>query len=280
MAMTDLATVTDTLGIPVTLDARRTSAAALLRTAEMMIDAGTHLIVLDLPAPQVATLAEAVSDRALHVNATAPPDDLRHACFPQLLQSVPSLRMQADTLTQYLRFMNWPRALILEGEHPGDILWADAFTTSAERMGLQITARRTFTLDRNPARRQENNIRLLTGNARYEVIFVADTRGEFGRYIPYATQDPRPVIGSVGLSPTSWHWALERDGATQVSSRFDRTYGRKITAADWNVWIGVKSLILGAAKSGHTDPTALRSYLVSDRLRLDGSKGAPMNFRD
>jgi ABC transporter substrate binding protein (PQQ-dependent alcohol dehydrogenase system) len=176
--------------------------------------------------------------------------------------------------------MNWPRALILEGEHPDDVLWADAFAASAARMGLKIAARRTFTLDRNPARRQENNIRLLTGDARYDVVFVADTRGEFGRYIPYATQDPRPVIGSVGLRPTAWHWALERDGATQVSSRFDRTYGRKMTAADWNVWIGVKALILGAAKSGVTEATSLRSYLVSDRFRLDGSKGAPLNFRD
>lgn len=36
----------------------------------------------------------------------------------------------------------------------------------------------------------------------------------------------------------------------------------------------------GAAKSGSLDIKNLRAYMVSDSFRLDGSKGAPLNFRD
>ena len=108
---------------------------------------------------------------------------------------------------------------------------------------------------------------------------MADSRGEFGRYLPYATQEPRPVFGSVGLTAGSWHWALERDGATQVSSRFDKATGRKIQAEDWDVWIAVKSLVTGLMKVQQPDPTKVLQFIKSDKLKLDGSKGVTLNYR-
>ncbi|MBC7736383.1 MAG: amino acid ABC transporter substrate-binding protein, partial [Candidatus Saccharibacteria bacterium] len=131
----------------------------------------------------------------------------------------------------------------------------------------------------DPRNREGNNIRLLTGDVDYDVVFVADTRGEFGRYIPYATQLPRPIIGSVGLTAGSWHWAYERDGATQVSSRFEKLTGRKMQPADWDVWIGVKSLVTGAIKVPQADPVKVRAFLTSGDLKLDGSKGVTLNYR-
>ena len=91
------------------------------------------------------------------------------------------------------------------------------------------------------------------------VVFVADTRGEFARFVPYSTQLPRAVIGSVELSPLAWHWTMERDGATQVSSRFEKLTTaldaeRKMSAQDWAVWVAVKSVIVGVSKTPQADP--------------------------
>jgi ABC transporter substrate binding protein (PQQ-dependent alcohol dehydrogenase system) len=108
---------------------------------------------------------------------------------------------------------------------------------------------------------------------------VADSRGEFGRYVPYATQEARPVIGSVGLTSEAWHWAMERDGATQVSSRFDRLYERKMGSVDWASWIALKSVLQAYARSPERTRTVMTDYMASDTMTLDGSKGVQLNYR-
>ena len=170
--------------------------------------------------------------------------------------------------------------LVLVGDDPSDQGLADAFANSAERLRLEIVDRRAFTLAANPEAREGNNVKLLTSDVDYDVVFVADTRGEFGRYIPYSTQLPRPVIGSVGLTAQAWHWAMERDGATQVSSRFDKmTNGRKMSSADWSVWVAVKSVITANTKVPGGDLAEVEAYLRSPKFRLDGSKGVTLNYR-
>lgn len=280
MAVTDLKFTTDAVGLTVTLDAQASSAADLVATAQAMVAGGDSYLVLDLPGAQVKQVADALQGQpVLMVNATAPDDSLRTACYPDMVHSGPSDRQQMDAMAQYLRAMNWEKVLLLVGDQPEDTQLADAFALSAERLRLGIQDRRAFTLAADPENREGNNIRLLTADVDYDVVFVADTRGEFGRYVPYATQLPRPIIGSVGLTSGSWHWAFERDGATQVSSRFDKLTGRKMQPADWDVWIGVKSLITAALKVPQADPVKLRDFLVSDNLKLDGSKGVTLNYR-
>jgi ABC transporter substrate binding protein (PQQ-dependent alcohol dehydrogenase system) len=280
MAVEDLQFTTDAVGLTVTLDAQAVDTGDVVATAQQMVASGDSLLVLDLPGADVAAVATALADQpVLLVNATAPDDSLRSACYPNMVHSGPSLRQETDTFAQYLRSMNWLDVLILQGESPTDSALADAFVASAERLRLSVVDRRDFTLAADPENRESNNIKLLTADVDYDVVFVADTRGEFGRYLPYATLLPRPVIGSIGLTSQAWHWAYERDGATQVSSRFDKLTGRKMQPADWAVWIAVKSLISAAMKSPGADPLALRAYMTSEKFKLDGSKGVTLNYR-
>ncbi|MCB1516561.1 MAG: amino acid ABC transporter substrate-binding protein [Hyphomicrobiaceae bacterium] len=282
MALKDLSFVTDASGLSVTLDAREAPDLDGLKIAlEAQIAAGARFVILDLNAELVSGLAEAAAGSpVMLINATAPDDSLRTACFAGLLHSGPSDRMLEDALTQYLRFQNWTRALVLYGEHPRDSIIAEAFAKSAARLRIGISDTRPFTLAADPQNREQNNIKLLTGGTDYDVVFVADTRGEFGRYIPYATNLARPVVGSVGLTPLAWHWAFERDGATQVSSRFDRMTGRKMSGEDWSVWIAAKAILTAYTKITDHSVTALADYMRSDAMRLDGSKGVSLNFRD
>lgn len=281
MAISDLAFVTEAVGLTPVLDAREVAADQAVAALEDMVADGAGAVVLDLPAEladQVAQAAQALP--VTLINGTAPEDALRRACHPNLLHAAPSLRMLMDAQVQYLRAMNWLTVLVLVGEDPHDQGLAEAFIASAERMRLTIAETRPFTLAASPEAREGNNVRLLTSGLEYDVVFVADTRGEFGRYVPYGTQLPRPVIGSVGLTAQAWHWAMERDGATQVSSRFDKwTKGRKMSAADWSVWIAVKSVLTAYTKVPKADPAKVKDYLTSPRARLDGSKGVTLNYR-
>jgi ABC transporter substrate binding protein (PQQ-dependent alcohol dehydrogenase system) len=280
MAVTDLVFTTDAVGLTVTLDAQAVAAGDVVATAQAMVAAGETLLVLDLPSAEVAAVADALAGQPiLMVNATAPDQSLRSACYSNMVHSGPSLRQETDAFAQYLRVMNWDNVLILEGDYPSDTDLADAFAASAERLRLTVVDRKPFTLAADPQNREGNNIKLLTADLDYDLVFVADTRGEFARYLSYAMLLPRPVIGSVGLTSKAWHWAYERDGATQVSSRFDKLTGRKMQPADWDVWIGVKSLIIAAIKSPGSDPVALRELLMSNKLKLDGSKGVTLNYR-
>lgn len=283
MAISDLAFVADAAGLAFDLDARTADGFDGLSAAlTEMVDSGEHFVVLDLNDDLVGRLAEFAKELPVTlVNATAPADALRSLCIANLLHSGPSDRMGMDAMVQYLRAQNWTRALVLVGEEPRDKVLAEAFARSAARLRIDITDTRSFTLAANPQRREQNNIKLLTGGSDYDVVFVADTRGEFGRYIPYATSLARPVIGSIGFTAEAWHWAFERDGATQVNSRFDKmTAGRKMTSQDWAVWIAVKAIIIGYAKTPSHDYADITAYMRSDRLRLDGSKGVTLNFRE
>ena len=281
MAVSDLAFVAEAVNLNPVLDARASGPDGLAASLQAMVADGAVVVVLDLPAAMVEVVAKAAADLPVTlINATAPEDRLRTACYPNMLHSGPSLRMTMDSYVQYLRAMNWLKVLVLVGEDPSDQGLADAFASSAERLRLEIVDSRTFTLAANPAAREGNNVRLLTSGLDYDVVFVADTRGEFSRYIPYATQLPRPVIGSAGLTAQAWHWAMERDGATQVSSRFDKmTNGRKMSSADWSVWVAVKSVIAAYSKVQGEDQAAVLAYLKSPKFRLDGSKGVTLNYR-
>jgi ABC transporter substrate binding protein (PQQ-dependent alcohol dehydrogenase system) len=278
MAIDDLAFVSEAMGLAPRIETREIAGSDALPAVQDLIDQGALFVLLDLPGEMVAAVAEAGPGATL-INVSAPDNALREACHPGLLHAYPSDRELMDAFAQYLRSKDWTDVLVLEGENPRDAAIADAFTESAERLRLTIQDRREFTLAADPSQREGNNVSLLTGGARYDVVFVADTRGEFGRYVPYATQEARPVIGSVGLTAEAWHWAMERDGATQVSSRFDKLYGRKMGSVDWAAWIAVKSVMQAYTRAPEMTRAAMTDYMASDDMTLDGSKGVQLNYR-
>ena len=262
--------------------ARAADTGELVQHVERLAAAGTRFVILDLPGDSVDQLAAATRELPITlVNATAPENLLRDRCYPNLVHTGASDRMSADAMVQYLRAQNWTRVLMLTGSLPRDVLIAESFRQSAERMRLKIVDERTFSLSNNPENRELNNTLLLTGGTDYDVVFLADSDGEYGRYLPYATQLPRPVIGTTGLVATEWHWSLERYGSPQVNSRFaDLTDGRRMAGQDWSTWMAAKAIATAYAKSRKTDPAEIDAYMRSSKLRIDGSKGVTMNFRE
>ncbi len=284
MALADMKIVTDAVGLTPQLSiVRAPDSDGLAAAAQEMVAAGTNFIVADLPAAELAALSESLTGQPVTLmNATAQDNALRGMCAENMLHVAASDRMLADALTQYLRLRNWTRILMLTGKDERDPIFAAAFRESAERLRLTIVAEREFDLSTNPELRDQNNIQLLTaGTSEYDVVFIADAVGEFGRYVEYQTSLPRPVIGNAGLTPLEWHWSLERYGAPQVNSRFESASdgGRRMGWQDWSAWTATRAVITAYAKSGSTEYADVLAYLTSDRLRLDGSKGQTQSFR-
>ncbi|WP_291392001.1 hypothetical protein [Devosia sp.] len=283
LGINDLKIVTDAAGVSLSLDEQQaTDAADASAKVAAMAAAGERFVILDLPGDVAREVVAASAALPITlVNATAPQDALRDLCQPNLVHTGASDRMVADTYTQFLRHRNWTKVLILVGNLPRDKEIADAFEASARRLRLDIRDRREFTLSTDPANREANNTLLITGGTDYDVVFIADSLGEYARYLDYATRLPRPVIGATGLTASEWHWSWDRDGATQVTLRFQRlAEGRRLMSGpDWSTWIAAKSIATAYAKARTDDPAKVYEYMRGSRFTIDGSKGYRLNFR-
>jgi len=253
-------------------------ADAVRRAVEIDND---RIFILDIPLDDMVEASAALSDeKVLLFNVRHRDDSLRGAdCSGALFHTIASRAMLMDALAQYLFKKNWTEVLALEG--PGDIdaMWGAAFRSSAAKFRLELVDTRAFILSNDPRHRDQSNFALLTSAVDYDVVYLADSVGEFGRYLPYQTKDPRPVVGSEGLIPSAWHWTWERHGAPQLNQRFDRLASRRMTGPDWAAWVAVKSIVTAAVYSRSRDIMTLRAALRSDDLRIDTYKGAPASFR-
>lgn len=253
-----------------------TASDVVLRAA----DAGAIGILLDLPEESLQEVLSSGATASLLFNIRHMNGRWRSAdCAPNLLHTFPSHAMLADALAQHLRKKGWDRVLLLRGEAPEDIAEAEAVRSAIRKFGLRLADDRLFELTNDPRRRDQSNIALLTGDVRHDVIWLVDNDGEYGRFVPYDTFDPRPVVGTEGLSPTAWHWTYERHGAPQLNQRFRRNTERNMTALDWAGWVAAKALIETVSRVGSADPEAVRDYIQSEAFSLDLYKGVTGSFR-
>ncbi len=138
----------------------------------------------------------------------------------------------------------------------GDKLYADALRRAAKRFGGKIVQERIFE-DTGGARRTDSGVTLIqrqmpvfTQQApAYDVLVAADESEVFASYLPYRTWDPRPVAGSAGLVPTSWHAAQDQWGAIQLQNRFRKLNSRHMTALDMQAWTAAR--MIGEASVAH-----------------------------
>ena len=268
------------LGLRFDLDEQELASGA--DAVETIRAAGSRAILLDLPLDEVEAVVAALGGRddLILFNIRHPDDRLRaQGCAPALLHTLPSRAMLADALAQYLAVQGWRRVLALAGEDAASAATAAAFARAAQKFGLKIVDTRAFELTNDPRRRERNNVALLTGGAEHDVVFLADEIGEFGRYVPYATYAPRPVVGTEGLQPLTWHWTWERHGAPQLNQRFERRIDRHMMAEDWAAWAAVRSVVEAISRTRSTEIAALRGFMESGEFSLDLYKGAPGSFR-
>lgn len=252
------------------------------------VDAGATFIVTDTSAEAVLALADALKGRdALIINAGSGDDRLREMdCRTNVVHTAPSRAMLADGLAQYLVWKQWRRWFLVRGTGPNDEAFAEALRRAAKRFGAKIVEERAFKVETGSRRADggheqiQQQIPSFTQNApTHDVLLVADEGGQFGEYFPYRTWDARPVAGTQGLVPTSWHPALEQWGATQFQNRFRRLASRSMRPLDYDVWVAVRSIGEAATRAKSVTPKVLIAYLKSADFDLAAFKGRKLTYR-
>lgn len=246
-----------------------------------LVDGGYRLFVLDVPASALLDIADAADGTGvLLLNADAPDDRLRGAdCRDALLHIAPSRAMLADGLAQYLVWKRWREWFLIVGPREADRLFAAAIKRAATRFGAKIVAEKTWDFGPDARRTAQAEVPAFTQGDDHDVLVVADEIGAFGEYLAYRTWLPRPVAGTQGLVPTSWHWTHERWGAVQLQNRFRDTFDRDMTALDYRVWAAIRTIGEAATRAGSGEPEAIRDYVRGPDFELAGFKGQKLTFR-
>ncbi|MET0947429.1 MAG: ABC transporter substrate-binding protein [Pseudomonas sp.] len=255
------------------------SSQALLEKARALHEQGLRLFVVNAPADTLRQLSAALPDSLLF-NAGSADDSLRSsACLSNVLHTLPSRAMLTDALAQFLAVRRWNRWLLIVGQTPDDQAYAAAVRRAAKRFGHTIVAEKNWSFDNDQRRSAQADMPLFTQTAEYDVVLVADERGDFGEYVPYQTWYPRPVAGTQGLTPTGWHKTVETYGAAQLQKRFEALAGRWMNDRDFAAWMAVRSIASAVSKLRGVDPLDIRRLELSDQLPLDGFKGRKLSYR-
>ncbi|WP_146140269.1 amino acid ABC transporter substrate-binding protein [Alsobacter soli] len=244
-------------------------------------DQGVEAAILDVPAADLLTASASAPPSMALFNIRDQDEQLRKdTCRGTLFHVIPSRSMLTDGLAQFLVRRNWKKILVLEGPEPDDKAFSQSMAASARKFGARIVDTRPFAMTNDPRKREETNLGLLTGSGDYDVVFVSDMVGEFGRMTPYRTILPRPVVGTEGLRPLAWHAAAERNGAPQLNRRFEREAGRPMTQEDWAAWAAVR-VVIDADMRGARDatPAPLPKRLLRQDTTLELYKALPGSFR-
>ena len=240
-----------------------------------------RIVLLDFPAPELLNIVNKISNLNIAViNVSSKNNELRSFnCHKNLFHTIPSDRMLTDSLAQYLSDKKWRKVLILTGPLEIDKAKSASFIESAKQFGLKIIDNKSFLLGNDPRARDQNDLDFLTGSAKYDAVYISDTHKEFSYRVPFATHIPSAVIGSSGLTPRAWHWSYLRHGAPQVHGRFERMNKRRMTEEDWAAWVGMRAIAEALVRFKNNENFSFQDAFVSEKFKLDGSKGPVLNFR-
>ncbi|WP_102106540.1 ABC transporter substrate-binding protein [Oceaniglobus roseus] len=259
----------------------------MMEALDTILSEGIRLIVVMARAPDLLAIADKAGPDVLILNAEARDTSLRDdQCRANVLHISPSQNMMADAVIQFAMWKKWSRLFLIEGSNPADTALADAYRKAATKFGAKIVETRVYE-DTGGSRRTDTGhvlvqrqIPVFTQGAKeHDVVIAADASDVFGLYLPFNTWEPRPVMGSGGLRPVTFHPDHEAWGATQFQRRFEELTGRLIHEEDYDVWLAIRVIGEAAIRTGAAEVPTLRDYMLSDAFELAAFKGRPVNFR-
>ncbi|ETX13008.1 ABC transporter substrate-binding protein [Roseivivax halodurans JCM 10272] len=252
-----------------------------------LLDEGIDLVVILARDEDLLRLANQAGPEVLVLNALAEGDALRgEACRANVLHVAPSYAMEADAVAQFAVFKKWSRWFLIEGSNEADRAMGEAYRRAAEKFGARVVEDRIYE-DTGGARRTDTGhvmvqrqLPVFTQDASdHQIVVAADATGYFAPYLPFHLWDPRPVMGSAGLRPVSFHGAHEAWGATQFQTRFDALAGRYVREEDYQTWLALRVIGEAVTRTGSADADAIRDYALGDEFELAAFKGVPVSFR-
>ncbi len=248
---------------------------------QKLINSGNKIFVVDLNEKEIQSLYDNSSSKDVIIfNVRSKSDSLRNdKCRNNLFHIPPSYSMLSDALTQYLVKKKWNKWFVVTGPDSNDKEYADALKKSAKKFNIKIKKEKIWDFTADLRRTAGKEVPIFTKGEKYDVLVVADEKGEFGEYLSYRTWDPRPIVGTQGLKPTSWHRTHEQWGATQMQNRFRRESGRWMTEVDYHAWTAVRAIGEAITRTKSNDISKIKEYLSGEKFGLGAYKGVKVSFR-
>ena len=250
---------------------------------------GSRLFIADLPRDDLLALAQHPDAAGtLIFNSRVGDDDLRRTtCFPQVFHTALSRAMRADALVQFLVWKKWTEIFLLAGSTEGDRAYAEAVRRAVTKFGAEIVAEDSYAYSPVARRTDSGHIQVQSqmplatqaADDDYDVMIAIDEGEIFGEYLPFNSYAPRPVAGTHGLVPMSWHRVQEQWGSTQIQRRFTEVAGRWMEERDYAAWLGVRALGEAVTRTNSAEVATLRAYLRGPDFALGGFKGVGLTFR-
>jgi ABC transporter substrate binding protein (PQQ-dependent alcohol dehydrogenase system) len=253
----------------------------LVSEFEKLLKKGKKFFVVDFNESELLSLMKIPGiEKALIFNTRAKNNSLRNEnCKKNFFHIPPSYSILADALTQYLVKKKWKKWFLITGPKKNDKLYSQALRDSAKKFNIKIKEEKTWDFTSDLRRTAGKEVPIFTKGSNYDVMIVADEAGEFGEYLAYRTWDPRPIAGTQGLKPNSWHRTHEQWGATQMQNRFRRESGRWMTEVDYHSWTAVRAIGESITRTQSNDVKKIQEYLLGEKFGLGAYKGVKVSFR-
>ncbi len=237
-------------------------------------------VLVDMSADEMTSLVDG-SEARIFFNVRSYDDRLRgEDCRATLLHTVPSYAMRTDALMQFVLKKRWDRMALVVGNAAEDAKFAQALRKSSTKFGMSFAAEEVWVMDGDLRRQAGAEVPLLTQKlGDYDVLFVADERNDFARYLAYNTWLARPLLGGDGLRATGWDRANEQWGAAQLQSRFHDLAGRTMQDVDYAAWAALRAVDEAQLRTNFAPINGIRAFLL-DGIELAGFKGRPLSFRN
>jgi len=225
--------------------------------------------------------ANPLSKQSLLINASSQSTHLRsEICDKNLLHTIASNAMLYDGLMQFLVKRDFKDIFLITGTNPKDILISEDIKRAAKKFGANIIKEKTWENNTDIRRKASEEFPVFTQAKDYDVILLADYFGDFGESIYFNTWLPRPIAGTQGLTPVTWHKVIEANGAAQMQSRFEKFSSRWMQSRDYSNWVAVRTIITAISNTKTADLNTNIDYIYSDKFDLAAYMGRKLSFRD
>lgn len=255
--------------------------AVLLKGFEDFVTKGGTYIILNVELALFEKLQTYPNnDKVLFINAGLTESFLRtNYCKQNLLHTIASDAMLYDGLMQFLVKRNYKKLFLIQGSHEKDKQIALTMRHSAKKFGLTIVKEKTWDNKSDIRRKAQDELPVFTQGGDYDILLIADNFGDFGEFVYFNSWLPRPVAGTQGLTPVTWHKVIEQWGAAQMQSRFEAFSSRWMESKDFAAWVGVRTIVNALMHTNSADMQTNLNYIYSDEFELAAYLGRKLSYR-
>jgi ABC transporter substrate binding protein (PQQ-dependent alcohol dehydrogenase system) len=219
--------------------------------------------------------------KAIFFNIANKNSDFRqNLCKRNLLHTIASNAMLYDGLVQFLIKRNFKDIFLIHGTKEKDLQIKKDIKRAVKKFNANIVKEKEWVYNADIRRKAADELPSFTQAKDYDVIVTADNYGDFGEFMYFNSWLPRPVAGTQGLTPKTWHKVIEQWGAAQMQKRFEKFASRWMEDEDFAAWVAIRTIVTSVSKTNQNDLKTSLDFIYSKDFELGAYKGRKLSYRE